>query len=97
MKRTFLKERYNKTKEQQRLKEEYGIEDASVVVVEKDNAISQTLRVFFNAVFFLLRTIALILLALLALIGLAGLIYPNIRAEYLVTWHKILTELSSYF
>lgn len=97
MKKVALKKRYDQKIEQKRLKEQYGVENQDVIVIEKKNVISQTLRVVMNAAFAALRIAAFALIALLALVGLAGLIYPNIRAEYAITYQRMFTELSGYF
>ncbi len=94
--KSALKQQYDKKQEQKRLKSKYGIQNPDVIVVEKKNVLSQSLRILLNAFFLLLRILAILLILLLALIGLAGLIYPNIRSEYLVTWNRIAFELSTY-
>ena len=94
--KSALKQQYDKKQEQKRLKSKYGIQNPDVIVVEKKNVLSQSLRILLNAFFLLLRILAILLILLLALIGLAGLIYPNIRSEYLVVWNRIALELSIY-
>ena len=77
------------------LKEAYGITE-EVTVVEKKSRTAQLLRVLVNAIFVMVRCVALVVLIVLAIIGVATLIYPNMRAAGLETWLEIETQLAEY-
>ena len=49
-----------------------------------------------NAIFVMMRCVALVVLIVLAIIGVATLIYPNMRAAGLETWLEIETQLAEY-
>ena len=82
-------------KRQAQLKEAYGITE-EVTVVEKKSRTAQLLRVLVNAIFVMMRCVALVVLIVLAIIGVATLIYPNMRAAGLETWLEIETQLAEY-
>ena len=82
-------------KRQAQLKEAYGITE-EVTVVEKKSRTDQLLRVLVNAIFVMVRCVALVVLIVLAIIGVATLIYPNMRAAGLETWLQIETQLAEY-
>lgn len=81
-------------KRQAQLKEAYGITE-EVTVGEKSRT-AQLLRVLVNAIFVMMRCVALVVLIVLAIIGVATLIYPNMRAAGLETWLEIETQLAEY-
>lgn len=82
-------------KRQAQLKEAYGITE-EVTVVEKKSRTAQLLRVLVNAIFVMMRCVALVVLIVLAIIGVATPIYPNMRAAGLETWLEIETQLAEY-
>ena len=83
-------------KRQAQLKEAYGITE-EVTVVEKKSRTAQLLRVLVNAIFVMVRCVALVVLIILAIIGVATLIYPNMRAAGLETWLQIETQKESAY
>lgn len=80
-----LKARHEERKQQEALKQAYGIEGEKVVVVERKNKAVQVMRVVVWAFFLLLRILASAAVAVLAIIGLTSLLFPDIRAELIDT------------
>lgn len=80
---------------QAQLREAYGITE-KVKVVEKKSRTAQLLRVLVNAIFVVVRCIALVALIVLAIIGVATLVYPNMRAAAQETWLEIIDQLALY-
>lgn len=78
--------------EQERLKDKYQIEKPEVVVVETSNMYKFTV----NAVSSLVRLIATIILLILAAIGLMTLLYPGIRAEFLMVINDLIEQIRQF-
>ena len=93
---TSYVKRIKQEEEQKKLRSEYNIEQQDLLIVEKKNVIAQILRAIFQAFFSVLRVSATILIILLSTIGLASIIYPNIRAEIVITIASIIQEIRTY-
>lgn len=78
----MLWEEYAYNKEQKRLREEHGVAEENVVVVERKNQAVNALRVVLRFALALLRILANIAIAALAIVGLATLIFPETRAAF---------------
>lgn len=91
-----LKVGFREQQEQENLKEQYGIEEKEVVVVERKSRVVQIWRVTLRYFVLLLKVLASVLVAVLAVIGLATLIYPGIRAEFFATANQVIVELRAY-
>lgn len=92
-----LRAAWQEQKKQTSLKEQYGIAQPNVVVVERKNVLTNILRILLRALGMSLRVASAVSVAVLAVIGLAALIYPDIRGEVVDTGLRIIGEMQSYF
>ena len=90
-----LVQEYKQTQEekvnQERLRHEHGIQDSSVVVVERNTSFISLLRLIGRTI----QVIASILLVTLAAIGALSLLYPAPRAEMMVLFSQIWDHLTT--
>ncbi len=75
------------------LKKKHNIEDADVVVVEKDDKIKFFIRLLISFI----KTAAAICITILAALGVLSLIYPAIRSELITQLFLIKDQVLSYF
>lgn len=92
----LLKEKYEWNQRQTELKQEHGIEEERVVVVERKSPVAQIWRTTLKYLVLLIRVLATVMIAILAIIGLSALIYPNIRIEFFVTFNQVVAELRGF-
>ena len=78
-----LRAAWEQQKQQQILRDQYGVSDPNTIVVERKNVVTNTLRLAGRASIMAIRFAASVALAGLALIGLAALIYPDTRLALL--------------
>lgn len=81
---------YRHEQEQQRIKEEHGITQPNVVVVERKSRVVMIWKNTLRFLLFLLRTAATVLLVALAVVGLAALIFPESR---MALYDELVTAL----
>lgn len=91
-----LKTTWHKRKEQQKLRREYGIENANTIVVERKNPLTNSLRVLLQFAKQLVQVLASILVVALATIGLATLVYPNTRTAFLANMQEAFAVLQNF-
>lgn len=84
-----VREENEKQKEQNQLKEKYGMVQEDVVIIEKNNFIKFFIRTGGR----IIRTAASLLIFLLSVTGLAALIYPASRTELIRQAWNIYHEL----
>lgn len=86
---TGLMQEVNEDQQQDKLKEQYKIEDKNVVVVEKNNMI----KFIVNALFRIFRYLATVAILCLAAVGLTALVYPLPRANLTTIFFHVLGEI----
>lgn len=91
-----LRAAWEQQKEQRRLREQYGVNDPAVLVVEKKNPFTNTLRLLGHAAVLALRFAAAAAMAVLAFIGLAALIYPDARLALLGHAVETMNQLNQW-
>jgi|GEM_PF-798680 len=89
---TGVKKEKETQKEQELLHKKHHVVDADIVVVEKSNA----WKWIINKMIAFIKLISTMLLLVLAAIGLFCLLYPNIRAEFIITAGQILAQVKQY-
>lgn len=91
-----LRAAWEQAKQQQALRDQYGVSDPNTVVVERKNVVTNTLRLFGQASIMAIRFAATVALAGLALIGLAALIYPDTRLALLGHAVETMNQLNQW-
>lgn len=79
--------------QQESLRQQHGIQDENVIVVEKSNMVKFMIRQLSAIIKFVATTMILVLAA----IGLLSIIYPNIRSELLTVLLQYYNSLKLYF
>ena len=79
--------------QQESLRQQHGIQDKNVIVVEKSNMVKFMIRQLSAIIKFVATTMILVLAA----IGLLSIIYPNIRSELLTVLLQYYDSLKLYF
>lgn len=97
MKTPGLRAAWNQQRKQQLLHKKYGVSDTKTVVVERQNALTNTLRLLLQALWYALRFAATLAIALLAFAGLAALVYPNTRSALTSNFLEALSQLQQFF
>lgn len=95
-KKKRLRAAWEQQKQQESLRDRYGVTDPNTLVVERANAVTNTLRLLGQASVMTLRFSATVVLAGLALIGLAALIYPDARMALLGHAVETLDQVSRW-
>lgn len=96
MKKQFLaayEDQQEKEKEQQKLHTKHKIEDENVVIVEKNNLISFSVK----SIAAFVHMAAGIVILILAAIGLLCLVYPDTRKEFMEIMNQIMLQVRQYF
>ncbi len=91
-----LRAAWEQQKQQQILRDQYGVSDPNTIVVERKNVVTNTLRLAGRASIMAIRFAASVALAGLALIGLAALIYPDTRLTLLEHAVETMNQLSQW-
>lgn len=91
-----LRAAWEQQKQQQKLRDQYGITDSNTIVVERKNVVTNTLRLMGQAWVMAARFAATVVLAGLALIGLAALIYPDTRLALFEHAVETMNQLSQW-
>lgn len=78
-KNLHLRNAWHEEKKQQQLRDTYGVTAANTIIVERKNAVTNTVRVLLKAAGLCLQVGARIVIAVLAITGLAALAYPGPR------------------
>jgi len=89
---TGVKKEKEIQKEQELLHKKHRVADTNVVIVEKTNA---WMWIINKAIAFI-KLLATMMLLVLAGIGLFSIVYPNVRAEFIITAGEILTQIKQY-
>lgn len=93
---TALKKQFKEEKAQEELKQQYGITQENVVVVERKSRIVQMWRATLNYAFFFFSIMVRVAIAVLAIIGLTTLIFPDIRVEFISAMQTAISEVKAY-
>lgn len=96
MKTPGLRAAWNQQRKQQLLRKEYGIQDSKTIVVERKNAITNTLRLLLQALWHVLHFVATLTIAFLAFVGLAALIYPDTRISMISHFDEAIIQLIQF-
>lgn len=95
MKKQFLaayEDQQEKEKEQQKLHIKHKIEDKNVVIVEKNNLISFSVK----SIAAFVHMAAGITILILAAIGLLCLVYPDTRKEFIEIMNQVEVQVRQY-
>lgn len=95
MKKQFLvayEDQQEKEKQQQKLHLKHKIEDENVVVVEKSNLISFSVK----SIVAIVHMAAGIAILILAAIGLLCLVYPDTRKEFIEIMNQVEVQVRQY-
>lgn len=85
------REKREQEEKQKQLKEKHHIADQNVLVVEKSNAVTFTIKTIGG----IIRLVATICILLLALTGLCALLYPLPRYELQRVWQDIWHQVQT--
>lgn len=94
--RPILKAGYEKDNRDKTIKEELGLQDKEVIIVEQNNNFVLFWKATLRFVLIALRVVASILIAALALVGVTSLVFPEIRTELLNVLQAALHEIGVY-
>lgn len=94
--RNMLKAKFDEEKRQTELKNQHGITEKNVVVVERKSRTVLVVREFFKIIFKLLQLAAGVAIVFLAIAGLVAIVFPETRTALYAIFLQTYTQARTF-